>query len=348
MSHELMQRNGKTAMFCVGDRESAWHKLGQRTPDAVKWEEAMKLADLAWKVVKKPLYARNPLGKVVEVPVMGTFRTDDGAFLGSVGEGYGLVQNIDMFAHVDSFLEEMDGAHYESAGALGAGERIWCLARIPEADYIVDGGDEHKAYVLCCNAHDGTMSFTMKLVDERVVCRNTLTMALAEQGASFKLRHSVNIEARMAEARRTMQIVKREAVGLKQKMLALADRKMSRESVVSILDRLFPKPKDENAKTTRRDNTLAQVLELYEANDENAYPSVKGTGYNLLNAITEYADHFRTSRGNGSKPGQVSVARAESALFGSGEKLKAQAVNVILEETGGLTLDSVIDATLSR
>lgn len=348
MSHDLMNRNGKVGMFCVGDRESAWHKLGQRTPNAVSWQDAVKLADLDWSVVKKQLYARNPLGAVTEIPMMATFRTDDGAYLGTVGEGYALIQNSDQFTHVDAFLEASDGAHYESAGALGNGERIWCLARIPEADYVIDGGDEHKAYVMCSNSHDGSLSFTMKLVDTRVVCANTLAVAIAENGAQFKIRHTANAHSRMAIARQVMQSVKKEAVGLKQKMLALAERKVSRESVESIFDRLFPKPKDEKASTTRRDNTLAQVLELYEANDNAAYPSIKGTGYNLLNAITEYADHYRTARGNGSKPEQVAIARAESALFGSGELLKTKAMSVILEETGGITLDSVIDATMSR
>lgn len=60
MAHDIMRRNGKDAMFCVGDRDSAWHKLGQRTNEAVTWAEAVQLADLNWEVVKKELYARNP------------------------------------------------------------------------------------------------------------------------------------------------------------------------------------------------------------------------------------------------------------------------------------------------
>lgn len=349
MAHDLMTRNGKTAMFVVGDRDAAWHRLGQRTPNAVSWADAVRLADLDWSVVKKQMYARNPLGKVVETPQFATFRTDDGAYLGCVGEGYQLIQNSDMFTHVDAFLEAADGAHYESAGALGDGERIWCLARIPEADYVIDGGDEHKAFLMCANSHDGSMSFLMKLVDTRVVCANTLAVAIGENGASFRIRHTASAKVRMEEAKQVMQSVKREAIGLKTKMLALAERKVTRESVESIFDRLFPKPKDEKASTSRRDGTLAQVLELYEANDANAYPSVKGTGYNLLNAVTEFADHYRTARGNGSAPEQVAVARAESALFGSGEQLKSRAVQVILEETGGaIKLDSIIDVTEAR
>lgn len=342
MSHDLMNRNGTTAMFCVGDRNSAWHRLGQRTPNAVTWEKAVELADLNWTVVKKQLYARNPLGKVVDVPVFGTFRTDDGVFLGSVGEGYQLIQNKDQFTFVDSFLEAANGAHYESAGALGNGERIWCLARIPEADYNIDGGDEHKAFIMVANSHDGSLAYTMKLVDTRVVCANTLAVAIRENGAAFKIKHTVSAAARMKEALAIMGQVKLQAVGLKQKMERLASRQLSRESVEHILDRLFPKPKDEKANQTRHDNTVAEVLSLYEANDRNAFPSVKGTAYNLLNAVTEYTDHLRTARGNGSKPEQIAVARAESALFGSGERLKTQALTVILEEVDQDTVDNGI------
>lgn len=342
MAHDLMTRNGKTAMFCVGDRDAAWHKLGQRTPDAVTWEKAVELADLNWSVVKKQLYARNPLGKVVDVPVFGTFRCDDGAFLGSVGEGYQLIQNVDQFTFVDAFLEAANGAHYESAGALGNGERIWCLARIPEADYQIDGGDQHKAFIMVANSHDGSLAYTMKLVDTRVVCANTLSVAIRENGAAFKIKHTVSASVRLKEALTIMQSVKLQAVGLKEKMERLASRQLTRESVEHVLDRLFPKPKDADANQTRRENTLTEVLSLYEANDRNAFPSVKGTAYNLLNAVTEYTDHMRTARGNGSKPEQVAVARAESAMFGSGDRLKTQALTVILEEVDMTTIDAGI------
>jgi len=78
MSHDIMRRNGVDAMFCVGDRDAAWHRLGQRTPDAVTWQDAVRLADLDWQVVKKQLYARSPLGKVVDTPGRAAVRTKRG------------------------------------------------------------------------------------------------------------------------------------------------------------------------------------------------------------------------------------------------------------------------------
>lgn len=337
MSHNLMQRNGRAAMFCVGGRDAAWHKLGQRTPDAVTWAQAMALADLDWTVVKKQLYFRNALGQVVEAKGhMATTRSDDGAFLGVVGDGYKVSQHHEVFGLCDGLLAVTDGAKYESAGALGNGERIWVMARIPEADFVIDGGDEHRAYLLGTTSHDGSSSEVYMMVDERVVCANTLATALAEKGTSFRIRHTASSGERREQALVQLSELKATALSLKNKMLRLADAKLTRESVTAILDRLFPKSKDAEASQTRRDGTVAEVLSLYAHNDANAFPSVKGTAYNLLNAVTEFTDHSRTARGNGSRPEQVAVARSESALFGSGARLKTDALNVILEETAKL------------
>lgn len=337
-------------MFCVGDRDAAWHRLGQRTPDAVKWSDAIQLADLNWEVVKKQLYFRNALGAVTEAKDMfATTRTDDGAFLGVVGEGYQLIQNRDAFAFCDDLLAASDGAKYESAGGLGNGEQIWVLARIPEADFIIDGGDQHRAYLLVATSHDRSMSYVAKLVDTRVVCNNTLNVALGEKGSAFKIRHSANAKQRMEQAVAQLSEVKNAAVSIKSKMERLAEAKLTRESVETILDRLFPKPKDEKASTVRRDGNVREVLSLYANNDANAFPSVRGTAYNLLNAVTEYTDHLRTARGNGSAPEQVAVARSESAMFGSGAKLKADALNVIMEETAKLPGNgSLLDLCVSQ
>jgi len=321
-------------MFCVGDRDAAWHRLGQRTPNAVTWAEAIQLADLNWEVVKKQLYFRNALGTVTEAQGhMATTRSDDGAFLGIVGDSYQLIQNREAFTFCDDLLAQANGAKYESAGGLGNGEQIWVMARIPDADYIIDGGDEHKAYLLVATSHDGSMSYTAKLVDTRVVCQNTLTVALGERGSAFRVKHTASAKSRMDRALEQLSEVKSTAILLKNKMLMLAETKLTRESTKAILDRLFPMPADEKANTTRRENTVREVLSLYAHNDANAFPSVKGTAYNLLNAITEYTDHVRTARGNGSEPEKMAVARSESALFGSGATLKTQALDVIIELT---------------
>lgn len=319
-------------MFAVGDRDAAWHRLGQRTPNAVTWREAITLADLNWDVVKKQLWARNPLNNVVEVPMFATMRSDDGAYLGCVGEGYQIIQNRERFAWCDALIGVAEGAHYETAGALGNGERVWALARIPEGDYAI-GKDEHKAYLLAMGSHDSSTSEVAKLVDTRVVCANTLAVALQEGGKAFRIRHTASAKAKMDAAVANMAGVMATARTVAQRMTKLAETQLKRESVEKILDRLFPKNGDASANQTRRDQTITTVLDLYAANDGGAFPETAGSAYNLFNAVTEFADHFRTARGKGSDPAQVSMARAESALFGSGEALKGLALEVISEVT---------------
>jgi phage/plasmid-like protein (TIGR03299 family) len=324
----------------------------------VSWRGAMALAGLDWTVVKRNLYDGN--GNML--PAFGTFRQEDGQFLGAVGERYVPIQNVKAFEFVDGLLEATDGAHYDSAGALGNGERIWVSAKVP-FDFETVPGDKLETYLLFTTSHDGSVSATSKIATVRVVCQNTLNQALNQQnGASVRVKHTRNAADRMQKAIDAMRGVGSSVSALKDKLTQLAHVRVTRESMTAILDRLFPKPKDEKANTTRRENILTEVLNLYESNDRNAFPSVRGTAYNLLNAVTEYTDHLRASRSNN---GNQTVARADSAMFGSGEALKTEALETILELTangpvsetvyapinpssGGSLLDAVIASTPSR
>lgn len=342
MAHNIAKIDGKDAMFVVGKREDAWHHLGQRCENAVTWQEAVKLAGLDWKVVKTQNYARNPAGKVVEADTFTVFRDIDNAILGSVGAGFVVKQNEDCFKFVDTLLEANGGSHYDSAGALGNGAVIWCAVRVPKADFEVVAGDKHESYLVFATGHDGSMAHTVYLTSVRVVCQNTLQMSLKEAGAMVRVKHTKNAEARLDKAKDLMSGVVANAKSLEVKLKKLADVKMNRTSIVAVLDRLFPASKEENANTTRRENVVTEVLELFAANDNKAFPEVAGTAYNLLNAVTEYTDHFRTARiTDGRKGMSLQTARAENAVMGTGDVLKNNALSII--EQVVLTDGSVID-----
>lgn len=201
------------------------------------------------------------------------------------------------------------------------------------------------------------MSFQLALCDERAVCANTIKIALAERGLKAVLRHTKNAGAKVIQNREMLASIQGEVTTLADRMKLLASRKMNRDAMGSILDRLFPKTRNddgETKETTRRSNILADVLKIYELNDGNAFPEQRGTAYNLLNAITNYVDHERSSKDDG---------RAESALFGSGNSLKSKALEVILESSkgldtvpqritvhhdGGSTGSSVLDAVMAE
>lgn len=350
MSHDIsFDANGRAEMFCVGDRQSAWHELGQRIERTATWAEAMELAGLNWEVVKQGLFGHVSGAPAEAIPVeaWGIFRKDNGAFLGAVGDRFTPVQNKTFGQFMDSILENMDGAHYESAGALGKGERVWALARIPEMDFQIDGGDKHQAYLMVSQAHNGTQGVIAKITYVRVVCSNTYNWALNDGEKMFKVKHTVNAESRMIRAAEAVKGLGSDAKAIRTKLERMAEFKLTRESAESILNRVFPKSQNVNPK--RRENILADVLSVYEINDRGAFPSIAGTAYNLLNAVVEYTDFERGVRRQDGET--VEQKRAESALFGSGENLKQKAVEVIYEtvaknSTAPSTLDAVIAATV--
>jgi phage/plasmid-like protein (TIGR03299 family) len=345
MAHDLFtDHTGKACMFVVGKREDAWHKLGQRCDNAVNWEAAMTLAGLDWQVIKNQNYARNPQGNVVPVSSYSIFRDTDNAELASnVGEGFTIKQNRDCFQFVDDLLQANGGAHHDSAGALGNGATVWCAVRVPRADIAVNVDDKHESYLVFTTAHDGSMAHTAALSSVRVVCRNTLRQALSTNTGILRIKHTKNANARFDDAKRTMDGVVMDAKRLESKLQMLATRRVTRESMTAVMDRLFAKPTEKDQNTTRRENILAEVLSLYESNDRDAFPSIRGTGYNLLNAVTEYTDHYRTARITDARQGySIDQARAENAVIGTGERLKTQALDVILEATAAAPIHSVI------
>lgn len=336
MAHDIAKINGVDAMAFVGDRKAVWHGLGQGLGDGtVQWEVMLKAAQLDWEVVKKDVFSRQPVTNAVfPVPdIKAVHRTNDGAYLGTVGTGYELIQNREMFLYVDDLLQAENGAHYETAGALGNGSQLWALAKLPHQSVIQGTKDVTSNYLMFFGAHDGSSRNLVKLVRERVVCRNTLNIALGEAGKSLSFKHTKNVRLRMEEARKIWLGIHDDIRAQDEAENVLATRKMTVDSTVAVLNRLFPENKESKSDTRRR-GIVEQVLALFESNDGDAVPEVRGTAYNLLNAVTEYADHYRgvriTPGRNGLNEGQV---RAENALFGTGDKLKGSAMVALLEET---------------
>lgn len=336
MAHDLEQMaNGKYRMFCVGDEGSAWHHLGQRAQGAVTAEQAIELSGLDWPVLAQKMYARNPVTEKVE-EVKGFKQIWRGGAdprqLGVVGEGYEIIQNRRTFSWMDSVIGKMNGAHYESAGFLNSG-KLWILARIPGADIRVGRSDNSLSYLLSSTTHDGSGSWLSKLCSERVVCKNTLDVALGEQTTTVRIKHTKSAEIRLQASERFALSICKDAKELETRLNFLASRKMTRETTEQIFARLFPVA-DSAKSSTRRDNVVARVLELYDANNGNAFPEQRGTAFNLLNAVTEYVDWERGIRQTDvtSDMNEMQIRKA-SALFGSGSQFKAQALDAILELT---------------
>lgn len=307
-------------------RQSAWHGLGTVTGEYQTWTEILAHGGLDFEVIKDRLEHNRVL-----VNAWGMFRSDNGVFLGTVGEDYQPIQHALGFEMIDALVASKDGAHYETAGVLGAGETVWGLADLALTMRV--GEDVQKGYLLFSTSHDGSMSHTYRTCLTRVVCQNTLNVALGERSKGlFKVRHTKNAVSRLTDAHKALQAIEADTLTIEAKLNFLASRKVTRESMQSIFDRLFPVAKKADGKdvdTTRRDNVLTAVLANYESNDRNTFVEQRGSAYNLLNAITEYTDHERSSRGD---------RRQESALFGSGDVLKSRAFEYVLEAANGMPM----------
>jgi phage/plasmid-like protein (TIGR03299 family) len=244
-----------------------------------------------------------------------TVRSDREVGLGVVGEDYTPVQNKDAFRFFDAVVGEKL-AIYHTAGALGEGERVWILAQLPGTIRVTSQDDVEK-FLLLSNGHDGGSSLRMLFTPIRVVCQNTLNVALKDgAGVGAYLRHTANIGMRVEEVRKQLGIVS----GLYATFEELS-QKMARTPIRRVTDYLtgvLPKPKEGEEMGPRTKKMLEDMVELFEIGKGNALATTKGTVWAAFNAVAEFAD-YRRPRGGDER------VRAESLLWGSGADLKQRA-----------------------
>ena len=184
------------SMFSV--REKPWHGLGTIVAEAPDSSAALELAELNWTVVQKDIATADG-GKVIP-GFKANVRESDDKVLGIVTDRYKVVQNTEAFAFTDALLGE--GVRYETAGSLQGGRRIWLLAKLPQ-QYIING-DEITPYLVFMNSHDGSGSIKVAMTPIRVVCSNTLNLALSKAKRCWSCNHIGNVEWKMDEARATL------------------------------------------------------------------------------------------------------------------------------------------------
>lgn len=333
MAHELSFKADGTAELALADT-GAWHKFGTLVQGAMTAQQAMELA-IAWEAMPLALYAHAPCqspqahladkwsSKFFKVPSQGIFRSDTGAHIGTVGTGYEVIQPQHMFDFVDSLIEG-SGYHYESAGALRGGSVVFISARVGQID-VLGSGDITRTYLAFINSFDGSLVAQAYLSGTRIVCMNTLQMSLSNQQAKLRFKHTKNVHTRMSAAQSLIANVQQTETTLKEKLETLAQRKITKKATyTAMLDSLFP------GDSTKTENIKREITSLWAYNDGNAFEDWKGTGYALYNAITNYVDHSRATRGE-----DKAAARAESAILGSGAALKARALETILVMSDG-------------
>ena len=184
-------------MFSV--RETPWHGLGRIIMDAPASREALELAGLDWQVESRNIYS----GTGAMIPgYRANVRSTDDAVLGVVSDRYRIVQNEEAFQFTDDLLGE--GVTYETAVSLQGGKKVWMLARLPRK-YLI-AGDQVEPYLVIFNSHDGSSGVKVAMTPIRVVCQNTLNLALNTAKRSWTARHTENVLLRVQDARETLQL----------------------------------------------------------------------------------------------------------------------------------------------
>jgi len=200
MGHNLNETKGK-----ISFAQTAWHGLGQIVKEAMTSKQAIDLAGLNYFVDKTNAVAEID-GKIISInDKYVTYRKDTGLPLGIVGTRYEVVQNQDAFLFFDS-ITEAGAAMYETAGALGNGERIFISAKMPDFIRIAGTDDNTEVFVLLTSSHDGSGSVVAAITPIRVCCQNTLNAALYGTKNKISIRHTANVKQNLANAHKLLGI----------------------------------------------------------------------------------------------------------------------------------------------
>ena len=302
-----------------------WHKLGRKVDALMNSSEALEYAGLDWTVRKENIYTRNNIAPISRQYAM--VRSDNNEALGIVGEYYKPLQNKEAFSFFDAVVQDKL-AMFEVAGALGGGERVWMLAKLP-GQIKVTNQDMIDKYVLLSNTHDGSSPVIMQITPVRVVCQNTLNLAMKGDTNRFLARHTISLGGKVKDAREKLQIVNQWYAEFEQASQNLAKQYVTAKQLDQFLNELWPVPtEEEKAKTSKSIGIQDDIKMLFEHGRGQELASVKGTKWALWNAVTEYTDHLRSTKmTNGFKT--EDEARLNSQWFGSGRELKTKAFEVI-------------------
>jgi len=324
------------SMFWTG--QVPWHGLGTELDNPATSEEAIIAAGLDWEVKCGDIVVSDKEGPI-EIPNhYCTVRMDNRVPLGIVGRLYTPVQNKEAFGFFDSIVGEKK-AIYHVAGALGKGETIWILAKLPEDIRITGTDDIINKYLLLTNKHDGTMSLRMFFTPIRVVCQNTLSAAMSVRkgGEGISLRHFPDIHKKAELARRALGIALDYYRDLGEAFNALARYQVKQEWLDTYIDAVMPSP-PEKEPSTRLLNIREGMKARFES-ASNSLPGIKGTAWAAYNCVTEYVDHFRKVP----KMEVDKTRRLESIWIGSGAMIKERALGIALQmiDSNGMPLVSL-------
>ena len=269
-------------------RVTPWHGLGEIVADALSSEEALYRSGLNWSVVQRPIMTSsyNPIPGY-----KANIRDTDEKVLGVVTDRYKVVQNREAFQFTDALLGE--GVRYETAGSINEGRKVWMLAKLPDK-YIIEG-EQIEPYLVFSNTHDGSGSIKVAMTPVRVVCQNTLNLALNSAKRIWSTVHVGDLAAKMDEAHCTLSLAHSYMGKLGAEFHRLNKTKITDMKVMDYIEMLLPM--DDNPTDIHRKNitNIREDLKMryFDAPD---LKHVGKTAYRFICAVSDYATHARPLR----------------------------------------------------
>ncbi|SFI22797.1 phage/plasmid-like protein TIGR03299 [Pseudomonas syringae] len=304
-----------------------WHGLGSQLSPRQPLEVWQQEAGMNWQIQESPVHfmadAAGHLGTIHTFPEQKVlYRSDTKAALSVVSQRYQVVQPRDVLEFYRD-LTERSGYELETAGVLKGGRKLWALARTGQSA-VLKGKDVVNGYLLLATSCDGTLATTATPTTIRVVCNNTLTIAVNGASQAIKVPHRTRFDPRAVK--RQLGITVSQWDDFMYRLRTLAGRSVKAHEAKDYLRSVLCEAQTGNPERTSISNerALNKVLSMYEGHGRGAeLEAAKGTAWGLLNAVTEYVDHERRARSN--------EYRVDAAWFGQGAAIKQRALNIALQ-----------------
>ena len=317
----------RNSMAFTGQRP--WHKLGVQFEQEFTSAEAIAAARLDYPVSKEQLYRlRADLGPGMVEPTeaYATINGHTQDVLGVVGDGYEVLQNQEAFDFFDILLKE-SGGKLQTAGAIGKGEKVWMLAKLPEIFYPI-AGDGVEQFLLGTTSHDGTMKTEVRFSSIRVVCQNTFNLAMKGSRGVISIRHTASMRQKLEMAAMVLLRYKEHFDLVGENFSKLASVKIDDAWIDEYLERMIGNP--QNVADGRGRTIMENKIKLIEGRlcfgKGVDLPGVAGTAWWALNSMVEFADFDMKAKGQTSDESR----RTQSILFGTAADFKQNAFDTAM------------------
>lgn len=305
--------------------QAPWHKLGNELPAKQSIEVWAQKAGMDWRICETPVrYLASQAGALGSIMSFDDqkvlYRSDNNKPLSVVSDRYQVVQPQEVLEFYRD-LTEISGFELETAGVLKEGKKFWALAKTGK-EACLKGNDVVKGYLLLATSCDGTLATTATPTSVRVVCQNTLTIALNGTSAAIKVPHNTNFDAQAVK--RQLGVAVSQWDSFMYRMKTLSERKVKSHEAMNYFLKVLCQTDSVDNNVLTNERALKKVQSIYEGNGRGAeLTAASGTAWGLLNAVTEFVDHEKQARSPEN--------RLDSAWFGQGASLKQRALDQALQ-----------------